>query len=92
MRVNERASESNCAKCVDEYGTSTHNNEEAVAETLARNLRSLESVHFGSWVYGRGRGGVHFTRSLTGSELRYELVPSYIDTQRWDGGRFWVKV
>ncbi|CAE6459020.1 unnamed protein product [Rhizoctonia solani] len=91
MPVNERTPESNCDKCVKEFGTSTHNNEKVVAETLAQRLRSLDSIHFGSWVYGRGRGGVHFVRPPIGSELKYQLVPSYIGTQQWDSGRVWIK-
>ncbi|CAE6523374.1 unnamed protein product [Rhizoctonia solani] len=87
MRVNERASESNCDKCVEEFGPSTRNNETIVAGILSDRLNSLRKVHFGSWVYGRGRGGVRFVRHVAGSKLNHELVPSYIDTQEWDGGR-----
>ncbi|CAE7172089.1 unnamed protein product [Rhizoctonia solani] len=83
----ERASDSNCDSCVNEFGHDTHENEKVVAGTLTERLKSLQSVHFGSWVYGRGKGGVHYMRPITGSELNHGLVPSYIDTQLWDGGR-----
>ncbi|CAE6528203.1 unnamed protein product [Rhizoctonia solani] len=87
MRANEQAPDSNCERCVDQYGQPTRENEKIVAAVLVKRLRSLESIHFGSWVYGRGRGGVRFVRPTTGSELKCELVPSYIHTQEWDGGR-----
>ncbi|CAE6454342.1 unnamed protein product [Rhizoctonia solani] len=87
MRANEQASDSNCDKCVEQYGEITRENEEIVAGILMEKLRTLQRVYFGSWVYGRGKGGVRFVRSASGSELKYELVPSYIGTQEWDGGR-----
>ncbi|KAH7343765.1 hypothetical protein B0J17DRAFT_764930 [Rhizoctonia solani] len=87
MRVNEQASDSNCDRCVQEFGHSTRNNEKIVAGVLAERLRSLQKVHFGSWVHGRGRGAVRFVRPAASSELKYELMPSYTHTQEWDGGR-----
>jgi hypothetical protein len=79
--------ESSCPRCVEDYGPSTTKNEETVAELLATKIESLRVIHFASWVYGNGKGGVRFVRSTTGSSLEYNLVTSYADTQEWDGGR-----
>lgn len=80
--------DSSCPRCVADYGPSTKENENTVATHLGERISSLRSVQFASWVYGNGKGGVRFTRPQAGvGVMKSELVPNYIETQVWDGGK-----
>lgn len=80
--------ESNCPRCVADYGPSTKENEQTVADHLGEKIPSLHYVQFASWVYGNGKGGVRLVRTPPGDGLmKDELVTNYIETQEWDGGK-----
>ncbi|QRV87671.1 polyubiquitin-C [Ceratobasidium sp. AG-Ba] len=76
-----------CPRCVAEFGLSTQENEQTVADRLGETLPGLEKICFATWVYGNGKGGMPFARSITGDgKMNRGNVSPYAETQQLDGG------